>query len=124
MGAGKGQFKTVDEYISLFPDDVQSKMQTLRQVIKEEAPDVQEVIRYKMPTFMLNGAYLVYFAAWKKHISLYPFSTEMEETITEAAPYKMSGKGTIQLPHNQALPLALVRKIVQFRIKETERERK
>jgi uncharacterized protein YdhG (YjbR/CyaY superfamily) len=48
----------------------------------------------------------------------------MEETIREAAPYKMSGKGTIQLPLNQELPLALVRKIVQFRIKETERERK
>jgi uncharacterized protein YdhG (YjbR/CyaY superfamily) len=118
VGAAKGQFKTIDEYINAFPEAVRSKLQTLRQAIKAEAPEAEESIRYQMPTFKLNGSYLVNFAAWKKHISLYPFSLEMEASMQEASNYNTSGKGTIQFPLDQPLPLPLIRKIVQFRIKE------
>ena len=118
MAASKVQFKTIDDYINSFPEEMRSKLQTLRQAIKEEAPEAQESIRYQMPTFSLNGSYLIYFGAWKKHISLYPFSVAMAETIKEASTYNTSGKGTIQFPLAQPLPLPLVRKIVRFRIKE------
>jgi uncharacterized protein YdhG (YjbR/CyaY superfamily) len=117
METVKGQFKTIDEYINAFPEDVRPVLQTLRQTIREEAPDARETIKYGMPTFTLNGN-LVYFGAWKKHIGLYPVSTAMEASIEELSTYKTSGKGTIQFPINQPLPLPLIRKIVQFRVKE------
>lgn len=118
MDTHKDQVRTIDEYIDCFPEKVRDILQTLRQTIKEEAPEVQETIRYKMPTFMLNGTSLIYVAAWKKHISLYPYTSAMEASFTEAAPYKTSGKGTIQFPLDQPLPLPLIRKIVRFRVKE------
>jgi uncharacterized protein YdhG (YjbR/CyaY superfamily) len=116
MDTSKAQIKTIDAYIDSFPAKVRIILQTLRQTIKEEVPDVEEAIRYTMPTFMLNGTYLIYFAAWKKHISLYPYTSAMEASFTEAAPYKTSGKGTIQFPIDQPLPLPLIRKIVRFRV--------
>ena len=118
MATAKRQFKTIDEYISSFPPEVQTILQTLRQTLNEAVPDAVETIRYQMPTLMLNGVALIYFAAWKKHISLYPYTTEMEAAFSEAAAYKTSGKGTIQFPLAQPLPLALIRKIVALRVEE------
>ncbi|MCC7446682.1 MAG: DUF1801 domain-containing protein [Anaerolineae bacterium] len=117
MDSVKNQFTTIDEYINAFPEDVRATLQTLRQTIREEVPNARETIKYGMPTFTLNGN-LVYFGAWKKHIGLYPVSTAMEASIQELATYKTSGKGTVQFPLNQPLPLSLIRKIVQFRVKE------
>ncbi len=117
MDTAKGQFKTIDEYINAFPKEVRTVLQTLRQTIKEEAPDAEETIKYGMPTFTLHGN-LVYFGAWKKHIGFYPITAAMEASIQELSAYKTSGKGTIQFPLNQPLPLPLIRKIVQFRVKE------
>lgn len=114
MATSKSRFKTVDEYISGFPEDVRSVLQTLRQTIKEEIPEAEETISYNMPTYKLNGSYVVYFAGWKKHVSMYPFSSEMEASMEEASTYKTSGKGTIQFPINQPLPLPFIRRIVAF----------
>lgn len=72
-----------------------------------------------MPTFVLNGSSLVYFAAWKKHIGLYPISVAMEESIKELSDYNTSGKGTVQFPLDKPLSLPLIRKIVEFRAKES-----
>ena len=119
MQASKPRFTTIDEYIASFPDGVQEILQTLRATIKAEAPEAQECIRYHLPTFTLNGAYLIYFAAWKKHISLYPYTSAMEAAFEETAAYKTSGKGTIQFPLNRPLPIGLIRNIVAFRVRET-----
>ena len=113
-------FNTIDEYIADAPKEAQGKLKELRKTIKEVVPEVQETMSYKMPTFTLNGTYLVYFAAWKNHISLYPFSSAMEKSMPETSAYKTSGKGTIQFPLDQPLPLPLIRKIVQFRLKENK----
>ena len=115
--AAKNKFKTVDEYIASYPPAVQEVLQTLRQTIKQAAPDATETIKYGMPTFVFHGN-LVYFGAWKKHIGFYPITAAMEESIEELANYKTSGKGTIQFPLNQPLPLPLIRTIVSFRVKE------
>ncbi len=96
---------------------MKERLQELRQVIKSVAPEVEEAIKYQMPTFLWHGN-LVYFAAWKKHISLYPITAEMETSLEELAHYKTSGKGTVQFPNDQPLPFDLVRKIVEFRVKE------
>jgi len=117
MDTSKGQFKTIDEYINSFPTDVRDKLQTLRQAIKEEAPEAEETIKYGMPTFTLHGN-LVYFAAWKNHIGFYPITSAMEASIKELTAYKTSGKGTIQFPLKQPLPLPLIRKIVTFLVQE------
>ena len=113
-------FRTVDEYISAFPSDIRPILQTLRQTIKEELPDAEEGISYHMPVFKAPSGGTVYFAAWKKHISIYPF----DETITKALPqtteYKISGKGTIQFPLNHPLPLPLIRQIIRLIIQKTE----
>ncbi len=117
MAASKGKFKTVDEYIDSFPENVRSILQTLRQTIKDEVPEVEEAMKYGMPTFIFHGN-LVYFAAWKKHIGFYPITSEMEACIEELSAYKTSGKGTIQFPLHQPLPLPLIRTIIGFRVRE------
>ena len=117
MAASKSKFKTVDEYIGSFPSNVQEVLQTFRQMVKEEAPQATETIKYDMPTYVFHGN-LVYFAGWKKHISFYPVTGDMEKNIEELANYKTSGKGTIQFPLNQPLPLPLIRTLIQFRLRE------
>jgi uncharacterized protein YdhG (YjbR/CyaY superfamily) len=117
MNTDNGQFTTIDGYIASFSADVQVKLQLIRQTIQEVATGATEAIKYQMPTFVLYGN-LVYFAAWKKHISLYPITSAMEEALPELAQYKTSGKGTVQFPLQQPLPLALIREIVAFRVRE------
>lgn len=116
-GTAKRRFTTMDEYIDAFPEDVRGLLQTVRRTVKEEAPDAEEAISYQIPTFKLNGKYLIYFSAAKNHIALYPRTAEMEAAIAELSPYA-SGKGTIQFPLNQPLPVPLIRQIVAFRVKE------
>lgn len=108
---------TIDDYIASFPKAVQVRLEAIRQVIRDEAPGAEETIKYHMPTYVLHGN-LVYFAAWKEHIALYPITADMEATIIELGGYKTSGKGTVQFPHDQPLPLDLVRRIVAMRVAE------
>lgn len=116
MDAPSGQFKTIDEYIAMFPDDVRRILNELRQTIREAAPEAQETINYQMPTFRLNGN-LVHFAAFKNHIGFYPTPTGMEAFKDELSAYK-GAKGSVQFPIDQPLPLPLIRRIVEYRVKE------
>jgi uncharacterized protein YdhG (YjbR/CyaY superfamily) len=118
MDATPTQIQTIDDYIQSFPSEVRDKLKKLRQTIREEISNVEEVISYKMPAFKQDGHFIIYFGAWKKHISLYPFSVDMAKSLKESSHYRTSGKGTIQFPLDQPLPLPLIRKIVQFRLKE------
>lgn len=106
----------IDEYIKKFPEEVQVKLEKLRQVIGENAPLAVEKISYGMPTFYLNGN-LVHFAAYSGHIGFYPAPSGIEKFKDELSGYKTS-KGAIQFPINEELPLDLIRKIVQFRVGE------
>ena len=110
--------KDIDDYIAGFPEDVQEIMQKIRTTIKKAAPKAEETISYKMPTFNLNGHYLVYFAAYKKHIGMYPVPAGDEAFNQEIEAYQ-SGKGTLQFPLDQPIPYKLIRKIVKFRVKES-----
>jgi len=86
----------------------------MRQTIREAVPDAQEVISYAMPTFDLNGHHLVHFAGFANHIGLYPTPHGITAFEAELAPYKRA-KGSVQFPHDQPLPLDLVRRIAQAR---------
>jgi len=110
------QVKTIDEYVSMFPDNVQNILEKLRQTIKESAPGAEEAISYRMPTFKLNGS-LVWFAAFKNHIGLFPTSSGREAFKKELSKYK-GGKGSVQFPIDKPIPFGLVRKIVKYRVKE------
>lgn len=113
----KAQLKTVDEYISAFPKDMQYKLQTIRQTVKEMVPEAGEKISYGIPTITLNGRYLVYFAGFKNHIGFYPAPVAIEAFARDLAPYKQ-GKGSVQFPLDKPLPLPLIRKIVKYRVQE------
>ena len=112
----KRQFKTMDEYIDTFPADVQRILNELRRTIKEAAPEAEETINYQIPTFALHGN-LVHFAAFENHIGFYPTPSGMEAFKKELSSYK-GAKGSVQFPIDQPLPLPLIRRIVEYRVKE------
>lgn len=116
MQETKTSYRNIDEYIGTFPQEVQEKLQKVRQTIREAAPEAEEAISYQMPTFKLNGN-LVHFAGYEHHIGFYPVPTGMEAFKEELSHYK-TGKGSVQFPLDQPLPLDLVRRIVEFRVKE------
>ena len=106
----------IDDYIMGFPPDVQKKLQQVRRTIKKATPDAQEAIKYLIPTFVLNGN-LISFAAYKKHIGLYPVPRSVAEFKDELATYA-GEKSTLRLALDQPIPTDLIRRIVQFRAKE------
>ena len=116
MEDNKVKFNSIDEYIGLFPSEVQDILTTLRKVIKEAAPEATEKISYQMPTFAMHGN-LVHFAAYKKHIGFYPAASGVAAYTDKLVEYKTS-KGAIQFPIDKPLPYELIREIVQFRVDE------
>lgn len=116
MDTSGEQVTTIDEYINAFPAEVKTRLHLLRATIKEVAPDAEETIKYRMPTFIYHGN-LVYFAAFKNHIGFYPTPSGVDDSIEGLAQYK-AGKGTLQFPLDQPLPLDLVRQIVEQRVQE------
>jgi uncharacterized protein YdhG (YjbR/CyaY superfamily) len=112
------KFTTVDQYLSAQPEPIRERLLEVRQTIKASAPRAEEVISYGMPAFKQNGV-LVFYAAWKSHIGFYPSGSGIKDFEAELAGYKTS-KGAIQFPYDQKLPLALITKIVKFRVKENE----
>ncbi|WP_240040645.1 iron chaperone [Pseudocnuella soli] len=109
--------KTVDEYISMFNDEVQALLQQVRAVITTHSPGATEGIAYGMPAYKMGGKPLVYFAAFKKHIGFYATPTGHEAFKAELAPYKQ-GRGSVQFPLNQPMPFDLIKQIVLFRVEQ------
>jgi len=116
MDKNKAGFTTIDEYIATFPKETQKILEDIRVTIKAAAPEAQEKISYQMPTFFLNGN-LVHFAAFKNHIGFYPVPTGIAKFKKELSVYEQ-GKGSVQFPLDQPMPLDLITKIVEFRLKE------
>ncbi|PKQ37775.1 MAG: hypothetical protein CVT59_05770 [Actinobacteria bacterium HGW-Actinobacteria-1] len=112
---------TIDEYIAAFPADTQTALNEVRALIKDVAPDATETISYAIPTFDMDGRHLVHFAGYERHIGLYPTPTGMEEFKADLAPYKQ-GKGSVQFPLGEPLPMDLIRRIVEFRVQEMLRK--
>lgn len=110
------KFKTVDQYILTFPENVQLLLQELRSAIQQAAPKAEECISYNMPAYKLNGV-LVYFAGYKQHIGFYPVPSAIRHFSKELTHYTTS-KGAIQFPIENGIPKKLVKEIVKFRVKE------
>lgn len=109
--------QTIDEYIAGYPPDVQTILQKIRAIIRKAAPDAEEAIKYRLPTFVLNGN-LVHFGAFKKHIGFYPTPSGTERFKQELSVYQ-GAKGSVQFPLDKPIPYDLITQIVEFRVKET-----
>ncbi len=109
--------QNIDEYIAGFPADVQTILEKLRSTIKKAVPKVEEKISYQIPTFTLNGRHLVHFAAFKKHIGVYPAPLENAE-FKEALSAYASGKATAKFQLDRPIPFPLITKMVKFMAKE------
>jgi uncharacterized protein YdhG (YjbR/CyaY superfamily) len=105
------KFETVDDYIASYPADVQAKLEAVRAAMADAAPGTEQTISYDIPTFTLDGRYVVYFAGWKRHISVYPLPSADEGFQQELAPY-VSGRGTLRFALDEPIPLELIRKVV------------
>ena len=115
------KFESIDEYIAIFPKNVQDILEELRQTIRDSAPNAIETISYQIPTFKLNGN-LVHFAAFKNHIGFYPTPSAINKFKEELSQYERR-KGTVKFPLNQPIPLDLINRIVKFRVKENSDKR-
>jgi uncharacterized protein YdhG (YjbR/CyaY superfamily) len=117
MGA-KSEFQSVDEYIAAQPDAVAPVLARVRSAIRKAMPRAEEVISYQMPAYKLHGDVVLYFAAWKRHYSLYPAGAPLLAAFKdELASYKVD-KGTIRFPLAQPVPVKLIGRIAKFRAKE------
>lgn len=108
---------TVDDYIEQFQGDVCERLETMRRAIRELAPDAEESMAYGMPAYKLYGKPLVYFAGYKNHIGFYAIPNSHEAFKTEFAKYKQ-GKGSVQFPLDQPLPVDLVKRVVIYRVEQ------
>lgn len=115
----KTEFANVDVYISSFPENIRVLLEQIRTVIRKTAPDAEELISYGMPAYKTKGRVLVYFAGFKNHIGFYATPSGHEEFKAELSKYKQ-GKGSVQFPINQSMPLELIRQMVEFRLLENE----
>jgi uncharacterized protein YdhG (YjbR/CyaY superfamily) len=108
--------KTIDEYIAGFPEETQVILEQVRATIKKAAPDAKETISYAIPTFTLNGN-LVHFAAFKTHIGFYSTPSGTDAFQEELSKYK-TGRGSVQFPIDDPMPVDLISRIVAYRVKE------
>ena len=110
----QNEIASVDDYIAAFPPAVQERLQSMRSIVRAEAPEAVERISYRMPAFFL-GRVLVYFAAFGKHIGFYPGADGVAAFQSELAGFKHA-KGSVQFPLDQPLPIDLITRMVRFKI--------
>ena len=115
--------KSTDHYIATFPSSTQKLLEQVRTTIRKAAPEAEEMISYNMPGYKLHGKPLVYFAGYANHIGFYATPSGGEAFKKELAKYKQ-GKGSIQFPIDEPMPLELIEKMVKFRVKENEEKAK
>jgi uncharacterized protein YdhG (YjbR/CyaY superfamily) len=108
------KYTSVDEYLKDFDGVVKERLLTIREIIKENASEVEEKIGYNIPAYYFKGKPLIYFAGFKNHVSIFPTPGIVEEFKKEISEYK-GGKGTVQFPNEKPLPLELIKKIVVFK---------
>lgn len=114
----KTNFQSVDEYIATHPAPVQAILRNVRAAVRKAMPAAEEGISYQIPAYRLGGRAVLYFAAWKRHYSLYPAGDRLVAAFAEElAPYEVS-KGTIRFPLTEAVPMRLIERIARFRADE------
>jgi uncharacterized protein YdhG (YjbR/CyaY superfamily) len=114
----QNQPATIDEYIAAAPAEVRPILKKIRATIRAAAPDAKEVISYRMPAFRMHGV-IVYFAAFKSHIGMYPPVSGDAKLQQEVGPYA-GPKGNLRFPLDQPIPYDLIKRIVSLKVKQDE----
>jgi uncharacterized protein YdhG (YjbR/CyaY superfamily) len=114
--AARSAPNTIDDYIALFSPEVQSVLEKIRVTIRRAAPEAKEMISYRMPAFKLDRV-LIYFAAFKKHIGIYP-PVHGDAKLNRALARYRGEKGNLKLPLDAPIPYALIGRVVKVRVKE------
>ena len=104
------EFKTVDDYIASFPPGVEQRLELVRQAVLRGIPGAEETISYQIPTFKVNGKYILYFAGWKHHLAVYPIP-ELEGALELKVKGYRAGKGTLRFPFGEPTPYRLIESI-------------
>jgi uncharacterized protein YdhG (YjbR/CyaY superfamily) len=117
MRTNQTALQNIDAYIVGFPKEVQKILRKIRTTIRKAVPNAEEKISYQMPSFTLQGSYLVHFAAYKKHIGLYPAPRGVDEFKKALSVYG-GAKATVRFPLDEPIPFGLISKIVKFRKKK------
>jgi uncharacterized protein YdhG (YjbR/CyaY superfamily) len=110
-------YKSPDEYISSFSIDIQKKLKSIRRIVQKNAKGAKEAMGYGVPAFKLNNDYLMYYAAFKKHIGIYPTPSAIKHFAKELADFD-TAKGSVKFPFDKPIPLELIEKIVKFKVRE------
>lgn len=118
---GGSDSNAVDEYIARFPEATREALGEVRDLIRGIAPDATETISYAIPTFDLNGVHLVHFAGYAHHIGLYPTPVGLESFADDLREFK-TGKGSVQFPLGEPLPMDLIARIVRYRVEQISRK--
>ncbi|HTW33061.1 MAG TPA: DUF1801 domain-containing protein [Rhizomicrobium sp.] len=118
------KFQSVDEYIAAQPEPVQAVLERVRAAIRKALPGADETISYTMPTYSLRGNFIIHFAAWKRHFSLYPASAKLIWSFKKELAAATLIKNTIRFPLTEPVPTALIERIAKFRVKEQEERAK
>jgi uncharacterized protein YdhG (YjbR/CyaY superfamily) len=117
----KADFKSVDDYLAGHSEEARAVLRRVRSTIRKALPGAEEAISYQIPAYRLDGGYVVYFAGWKQHYSLYPATDHLVAAFqNDLAPYDVS-KGTIRFPLSQPVPVRLIERIAKFLAKEATR---
>jgi len=115
----KSEVSSVDRYIARQPEPIRAILEHVRGAIRESVPAAEETISYRIPAYRLQGETFLYFAAWKKHYSLYPITRPVIAAFKEELePYEVNNKGTLRLPLSASVPVTLIGRIAKFRAKE------
>lgn len=111
------KFETVDQYIASFPPDRQRILEEVRAAMRRGAPGTEERISYGIPTFELDGRYLIYFAGWKAHVSVYPIPHGDASLEAAIDPYR-AAKGTLRFPLDEPIPYDLIERLAAAALDE------
>jgi uncharacterized protein YdhG (YjbR/CyaY superfamily) len=103
---------TVDEYLAKLPEEQRAVLQRVRETVRAVFPEHEERIRYGMPAVMLNDRNALYFAAWKKHVGLYPVPPLGGRLEGEVAPFR-SGQDSVRFPYAPGVPYDLIGRVAQ-----------
>jgi uncharacterized protein YdhG (YjbR/CyaY superfamily) len=114
----KNQFKSITDYIAAKPRPMQAILKRVRRAIRKAIPKAEEGISYQIPTYKQDGTYVIYFAGWKEHYSLYPIHESLVAAFKDELADCKTSKGTLRFPLSKPVPSDLIERIVRFRVKQ------